>query len=323
MAPRWRPMKGVPMTGVTRESAEEHGGAADVAHGGGAVGLARLGHEGVGRSAAPRPARRTRARRRARLGAGDPDDGRPGDCALGHRRRRPGQGVRGGDQQRLRALTGDAGSAIVDFALVGGLVTVLFVAVLQLTIVLHVRNTLVDSAGEGARYGALAGHEPADGAQRARDLIAQSLSSAYAQGVTAGRTTLDGLDVVEVEVRGAAAAGRVWSVRRAPSPSAGTRWSRSREQVVGRTPRTADRRRGQLGHRVPGARGRAADPAGVPGPDARAARGGDVRHGRGGAGGRTDVRRGRRGRRGRRAGGRRRRGSRCGTRASTTTPPPR
>lgn len=78
--------------------------------------------------------------------------------------------------------------------------TVLFVAVLQLTIVLHVRNTLVDSASEGARYGALAGHEPADGAQRSRELIAQSLSSAYAQGVSAGRTTLDGLDVVEVEV---------------------------------------------------------------------------------------------------------------------------
>ncbi|KQR10597.1 pilus assembly protein TadE [Cellulomonas sp. Leaf334] len=97
-------------------------------------------------------------------------------------------------------MTGDVGSAIVDFALVGGLVTVVFVAVLQLMIVLHVRNTLVDSAGEGARYGALAGHQPADGAQRSRDLIAQSLSPAYAQAVSAGRTTLDGLEVVEIEV---------------------------------------------------------------------------------------------------------------------------
>ena len=77
----------------------------------------------------------------------------------------------------------------------------LFVAVLQLTIVLHVRNTLVDSAAEGARYGALAGHDAADGAQRSRDLIAQSVSSAYAQGVSAGRTTIDGLEVVEVEVQ--------------------------------------------------------------------------------------------------------------------------
>ena len=78
--------------------------------------------------------------------------------------------------------------------------TVLFVAVLQLTIVLHVRNTLVDSASEGARYGALVGHEPSDGADRSRDLITQSLSASYAGGVTADRTTLDGIDVVEVEI---------------------------------------------------------------------------------------------------------------------------
>ncbi|GEK22861.1 pilus assembly protein [Cellulomonas xylanilytica] len=76
----------------------------------------------------------------------------------------------------------------------------LFAAVLQLTIVLHVRNTLVDSAAEGARYGALVGHAPSDGAQRSRELIGQSLSSTYAQGVTAGHTTLDGLEVVEIEV---------------------------------------------------------------------------------------------------------------------------
>ncbi len=78
--------------------------------------------------------------------------------------------------------------------------TVLFVAVLQLTLVLHVRNTLVDSAAEGARYGALAGHDPADGAERSRLLITQALSPAFAQQVTAGRTTLDGLPVVEVQV---------------------------------------------------------------------------------------------------------------------------
>ncbi|MBO3084774.1 pilus assembly protein [Cellulomonas sp. zg-ZUI188] len=90
---------------------------------------------------------------------------------------------------------------MVDFALVGGLVTVLFVAVLQLTLVLHVRNTLVDSAAEGARYGALSGHDPADGAERSRLLITQSLSAAYARGVSAQRTRLDGLDVVRIEVQ--------------------------------------------------------------------------------------------------------------------------
>lgn len=98
------------------------------------------------------------------------------------------------------ALRGDAGSAVVDFALVGALVTVLFVAVVQLALVQHVRNTLVDCAAEGARYAALDGHVPADGAARTRDLVSQSLSSAYAQDVRAARTTVDGIDVVEVTV---------------------------------------------------------------------------------------------------------------------------
>jgi len=84
--------------------------------------------------------------------------------------------------------------------LVGALTTLLFAAVLQLGLVLHVRATLVDCAAEGARYGALADRSPADGAQRTRDLIALSLSPGYARDVTAEATVLDGLDVVRVEV---------------------------------------------------------------------------------------------------------------------------
>ncbi len=82
----------------------------------------------------------------------------------------------------------------------GALVTVLFVAVLQLALIQHVRNTLVDCAAEGARYAALSGHRPADGAERTRMLIEQSLPDAYAQDVTAVRTTVDGVDVVDVQV---------------------------------------------------------------------------------------------------------------------------
>ncbi len=89
---------------------------------------------------------------------------------------------------------------MVDFVLVGGLVTVLFAGVLQLTVVLHVRNTLIDCAAQGARYAAAAGREPADGAGRTRELAAAALSSAYARDVAATRTTVDGLDVVEVSV---------------------------------------------------------------------------------------------------------------------------
>jgi hypothetical protein len=85
--------------------------------------------------------------------------------------------------------------------LVGGLVTVLFVAILQLTLVLHVRNTLVDCAGEGARYGALAGNDAGDAATRTRALLAQSLSPRFAGEVTARRVERSGLELVEVEVR--------------------------------------------------------------------------------------------------------------------------
>jgi len=95
---------------------------------------------------------------------------------------------------------GDRGSAIVDFALVGGLVTVLFAAVLQLTFAVHVRNTLVDCAAEGARFAALADRAPADGEARTRELIAMSLAPRFAEDVSVREVVLDGVRVVEVEV---------------------------------------------------------------------------------------------------------------------------
>jgi hypothetical protein len=89
----------------------------------------------------------------------------------------------------------------VDFALVGALLTLLFVAVLQFALVLHVHNTLVDCASLGARYGALADRSPSAGAQRARELIIADLSPAYASDVAAGRERYAGLDTVVVRVR--------------------------------------------------------------------------------------------------------------------------
>jgi hypothetical protein len=97
-------------------------------------------------------------------------------------------------------------------------VTLVFVALVQLAVVLHVRNTLVDCASEGARYGALADRTPADGAARARMLIGQDVSLAYARDVVAGRDSVDGLDTVVVRVRaplpvlGLVGAGQVLTV---------------------------------------------------------------------------------------------------------------
>jgi Flp pilus assembly protein TadG len=95
---------------------------------------------------------------------------------------------------------GDAGAAIVDFALVAALLSVVFLGVVQLATVLHVRNTLIDCASEGARYGALADRSPEQGAERTRLLIQSALAPAYAAGVTAGFADVVGLRTVEVTV---------------------------------------------------------------------------------------------------------------------------
>ncbi|MGC5629452.1 pilus assembly protein [Georgenia sp. Z1344] len=74
-------------------------------------------------------------------------------------------------------------------------------AVLQLALLLHVRNTLIDSASEGARHGALLGSDPADGAARAAELIRAGLADSYADDVTAQVVTADGVSLVQVTVR--------------------------------------------------------------------------------------------------------------------------
>jgi len=112
----------------------------------------------------------------------------------------------------------DTGTAVVDFVLVGALLSLIFVALVQLAVVLHVRNTLIDCASEGARYGALADRTPADGAARARLLVGADLSARYAGDVRAGHETVDGLDTVVVRIRaplpvlGLVGAGRVLTV---------------------------------------------------------------------------------------------------------------
>jgi hypothetical protein len=94
----------------------------------------------------------------------------------------------------------DGGSAVVDFTLVGVLLTFLFLALLQLGLALHVRNTLVASAAEGARYGANADRSPSDGAAVTRQLIRDSLADSFADDVTSGTETIDGVVTVVVHV---------------------------------------------------------------------------------------------------------------------------
>lgn len=95
----------------------------------------------------------------------------------------------------------EQGSAVVDFVLVGGLVTVFFLAIIQLTLVIHVRNTLIDAASSGARYGTLADRTPADASQRTSDLIGTALNAEFARDISTSEARVQGIRTLEVTVR--------------------------------------------------------------------------------------------------------------------------
>lgn len=115
----------------------------------------------------------------------------------------------------------ERGSAVADFVMVSGLVALLFLAVFQVGLALHIRNTLIACAAEGARLGARADAVPEDGAARARALIGDSLSPRFARGVTADVVGTGGVRVVVVEVL-------------APLPVIGPLGPEGRMRVVGR-----------------------------------------------------------------------------------------
>lgn len=95
----------------------------------------------------------------------------------------------------------ERGSAVVDFVLVLVVLVPLFLGILQVALVLLVRNTLASAASEGARYAATLDRGPDDGAARTREQIDGAISGRYAQDVSARSTTIDGAPGVEVTVR--------------------------------------------------------------------------------------------------------------------------
>lgn len=94
----------------------------------------------------------------------------------------------------------DEGSAVVEFVLVGALLTFLAVAVLQLSLALHVKNTLQDAASEGARQAALIDSSLSEGIKRTKDLITVAVGKQYARDVTAKHSRWLGAPAVEMIV---------------------------------------------------------------------------------------------------------------------------
>ncbi len=111
----------------------------------------------------------------------------------------------------------ERGAAPVDFVLVVVVVVPLFLGILQVGLVLHVRNTLTAAASEGARFGARFDREPTDGAARTRDAISDAVSGRFARQVSARRTTVQGAPAVAVDVRAEVPAlglfGPAWPVQ--------------------------------------------------------------------------------------------------------------
>ncbi|RAX45536.1 pilus assembly protein [Arthrobacter sp. AQ5-06] len=95
----------------------------------------------------------------------------------------------------------ERGSAVVDFVMVGGLLTMFFLAIIQLTLVLHVRNTLIDAAASGARYGTLADRGPSDAEERAATLIGTALNAEFAHDISTEEVTFQGLRTLEVTIK--------------------------------------------------------------------------------------------------------------------------
>ena len=89
---------------------------------------------------------------------------------------------------------------MVDFVLVLVILIPLFLGILQLALVLHVRNTLTAAASDGARYAATVDRSPADGVAHTRSQISGALSDRFAREVTARETSVDGAAAVEVTV---------------------------------------------------------------------------------------------------------------------------
>ena len=101
---------------------------------------------------------------------------------------------------RVLQRRGERGSAVVDFVLVLLVLVPIFLGILQVALVLLVRNTLASAASEGARYAATLDKGPADGAARTRSQIDGAISGRFAQDVDAHPAVVDGAPGVEVVV---------------------------------------------------------------------------------------------------------------------------
>jgi hypothetical protein len=104
---------------------------------------------------------------------------------------------------RRRRAT-ERGAAVVDFVLILLVLLPLVIGILQLALVLHVRNTLASAAAEGARHAAVVGSSPEAGEAKIWEFIGDTVSEKFVRTVDVRADTIDGAlgyeSVVEVDI---------------------------------------------------------------------------------------------------------------------------
>ena len=103
-----------------------------------------------------------------------------------------------------RSRTSERGAAVVDFVLVLLVLLPLVIGILQLALVLHVRNTLASAAAEGARHAAVAGSSAPAGQAKVKELVSGALSADFVRSVSVRPALVGGAPgyeaVVEADV---------------------------------------------------------------------------------------------------------------------------
>ena len=111
---------------------------------------------------------------------------------------------------RSRRSRAERGAAVVDFVLVSLVLVPLVLGLMQVALVLHVRNTLTAAATEGARYAAAVDRGPQDGVARTRAQIADAVADRFAGQVEGNELTVDGVPTVEIRVHATVPALGIW-----------------------------------------------------------------------------------------------------------------
>ena len=94
----------------------------------------------------------------------------------------------------------ERGSAPAEFVLVSVLLMSLVLGVVQLALILHVKNTLQDAASEGARWAAMADSTSSRGIARTQELVTSALGPGYAHNVTASQSVWNGRPAAVISV---------------------------------------------------------------------------------------------------------------------------